>query len=695
MFKTIKKQVYLIFLMSMTIFFDTSGFEYNGRKFNKNNMPIYYVNFAGTPDCSNEFQAIQNALNTWNAVLTTYANFQYGGTTSNNNVSEYDGTNLLIWVENNWNSYFPGNTAIAVNSQFFYTATPEVIIETDISFNGTYLWSDNGSSGKYDVQNIATHELGHSISLGDLYGSGDTEKTMYGYSGTGETKKRTLHSDDIYGIRYVLFEAQTSGTLSENQVWVANLGGNINLSGDLSIPSGKSLTLKSGSTVNLNGYSIISTGGTIVKKSGSTITGLKAYLKSGSTIKGYCSSITSACTNAANGNIVEIISGSITEDVSFSGKSNLTIKGQGISQTRVLGKLNISNSSNIVLEKFRTRAVKFNNCTNSIVDVDIWGDGSDAALNCYNSSVVVEKNREIGAGSCGILATIGTVSLESDYYNKASIFSCGNAIVAGYHGSVIVDNFAEICQSDSYDAFVSNLGSITIYNGLYTNANARTRNDGGTINIINEHYCSSAQKPVMASVINNEPIKTKEKDYIGLYNKMNKLYKDLFKKIHNEKKRSGFFDKSIFYEEYNNVIKEMKMFLKNYADEDISKTLLTTLVHCYYRFEEYEEINDYLSSVIADKKYANLSKLAKRFTMDYYMYKKDFINSLSIADEILAKTDVLDIFSSDVLYSKGLIYAKELNEPQKAVDCFNQIVNTSSKENNLTLLAIDELDLLC
>jgi hypothetical protein len=57
-----------------------------------------------------------------------------------------------------------------------------------------------------DVANIATHELGHTLVLADLYGGGDTEKTMYGYASAGETKKRTLHSDDIAGIRYLFPE---------------------------------------------------------------------------------------------------------------------------------------------------------------------------------------------------------------------------------------------------------------------------------------------------------------------------------------------------------------------------------------------------------------------------------------------------------------------------------------------------------
>lgn len=67
----------------------------------------------------------------------------------------------------------------------------------DMSFN----WSAeaNGVAGKMDFDNIATHELGHSVGMGDLYNS-CTEETMYGYSDTAETKKRDLNSGDITGI---------------------------------------------------------------------------------------------------------------------------------------------------------------------------------------------------------------------------------------------------------------------------------------------------------------------------------------------------------------------------------------------------------------------------------------------------------------------------------------------------------------
>ena len=56
-----------------------------------------------------------------------------------------------------------------------------------------------GLSGRYDVQNIGTHEAGHTFGLGDMYEPADSEQTMYGYASTGETKKRTLEWGDRAG----------------------------------------------------------------------------------------------------------------------------------------------------------------------------------------------------------------------------------------------------------------------------------------------------------------------------------------------------------------------------------------------------------------------------------------------------------------------------------------------------------------
>ena len=51
-----------------------------------------------------------------------------------------------------------------------------------------------------DLQNIATHELGHAVGMDDIYTDSCSHVTMYGYSYEGDTEKRTLELPDIEGL---------------------------------------------------------------------------------------------------------------------------------------------------------------------------------------------------------------------------------------------------------------------------------------------------------------------------------------------------------------------------------------------------------------------------------------------------------------------------------------------------------------
>ena len=76
------------------------------------------------------------------------------------------------------------------------------LVEWDMIFDDVdFDWSAAGEAGKMDFENIATHELGHAVGLGDLYNSECSEQTMYGYASYGETKKRDLNDGDIAGIQ--------------------------------------------------------------------------------------------------------------------------------------------------------------------------------------------------------------------------------------------------------------------------------------------------------------------------------------------------------------------------------------------------------------------------------------------------------------------------------------------------------------
>jgi hypothetical protein len=97
------------------------------------------------------------------------------------------------------------------------------------------------------------------------------------------------------------------------------------LSSNVTIPSGITLKIHSGTNINLNGYYIKSSGGTIVRESNVSFSPSDITLKSGSTIKGHYSSIQQANDNASPGFTVELKNGLYTENVTIN--KNLTLQG--------------------------------------------------------------------------------------------------------------------------------------------------------------------------------------------------------------------------------------------------------------------------------------------------------------------------------------------------------------------------------
>ncbi len=145
----------------------------------------WWLNPASQGGKPGTLTAFQNALAAWTAVSAAGYSLQYSGTTSAGFAT--DGLNTALW------SSTSGCTGGCLAITALVLGPGQQILEADISFNDAMTWNTNGSD--YDLQAIATHELGHSMGIHhtDLT-QRRNRPTMYAaYIGTDG---RTLEADD-------------------------------------------------------------------------------------------------------------------------------------------------------------------------------------------------------------------------------------------------------------------------------------------------------------------------------------------------------------------------------------------------------------------------------------------------------------------------------------------------------------------
>jgi hypothetical protein len=129
--------------------------------------------------------AIQSGLAAWTAVSPAGHALGYGGTTNAGFAT--DGINTVLWANGN------GCIGSCLAITALVIGPGQEILEADVSFNQAYTWNTSGAD--YDVQAIATHELGHCLGIHHTELTKQrTRPTMYSaYFGTAG---RSLESDD-------------------------------------------------------------------------------------------------------------------------------------------------------------------------------------------------------------------------------------------------------------------------------------------------------------------------------------------------------------------------------------------------------------------------------------------------------------------------------------------------------------------
>lgn len=161
-------------------------------------LPVnYIVNPSNPHGLSESFvtSAVSTSAETWDSVTSSELfnniymvdySVQYGVQDFKNSIAFGD---------------YPNDGVIAVTS-VWYTRVGKQIVEFDQLYNTRFNWGDATVNPLVmDLQNIATHELGHAVGLDDIYSTSCIAVTMYGYSTEGETSKRTLEQPDVTGLQ--------------------------------------------------------------------------------------------------------------------------------------------------------------------------------------------------------------------------------------------------------------------------------------------------------------------------------------------------------------------------------------------------------------------------------------------------------------------------------------------------------------
>lgn len=159
----------------------------------------YFVTEGGVPGVSTGDlrAALGRAFATWEAVPSASITYQFGGLTSASPLDD-DGRSTLGFLSR------PELERVLASTSLLVDDATGALVESDIFFNSSFAWSvaPAGEPGKFDLESIAVHEIGHLSGLG--------------HSALGETELRPEGGRRVLAAEAVMFPiAFPSGNISD------------------------------------------------------------------------------------------------------------------------------------------------------------------------------------------------------------------------------------------------------------------------------------------------------------------------------------------------------------------------------------------------------------------------------------------------------------------------------------------------
>lgn len=160
------------------------------------------IHGGGSDDLSDRshIAAIQHSIASWNAAQGTSARLIEDTSPQARARADWasDDLHAIFFDETGASGYFPAGSGTVAVTPVWFTSNGR-IVDADVLFNGRgFRFTTSGESGALDIEDVATHELGHLLGLDH---SGSVGASLYPYVTPGLILHRSISSDDEHGLR--------------------------------------------------------------------------------------------------------------------------------------------------------------------------------------------------------------------------------------------------------------------------------------------------------------------------------------------------------------------------------------------------------------------------------------------------------------------------------------------------------------
>ena len=176
------------------------------------------------------------------------------------------------------------------------------------------------------------------------------------------------------------------------------------------------------------------------------------------------------------------------------------------------------------------------------------------------------------------------------------------------------------------------------------------------------------------------------------FSKINSAYFTLLKTIREDKEKGIQDNGNLKYQLLTNV-EDFKNFIKKNPQSSQASVALTTAANIFNLFEDNDGRKSFLDEILNDKELSSLKGTAENLMIDYYSNIKDFDRAIITADAFITNYKSDEELLCEGLLKKGLILAHQMQQPDKAIECFADIVN-NHPNNQITEFAKNELKAL-